>query len=118
MRALEKCGFEVVATRGSHCKLRQVAEDETRTVIVHSTTLWPSVRSPPSCGRLVSLPIGYATCCDHAVESFRPLRPSALALPAIHAAAGAPAVSSPYWSHSSAATTSALVLTVAMRGKM
>ncbi|WP_066943724.1 type II toxin-antitoxin system HicA family toxin [Microtetraspora fusca] len=34
VRALEKCGFEVVATRGSHCKLRQVAEDESRTVIV------------------------------------------------------------------------------------
>ncbi|MEV5738592.1 type II toxin-antitoxin system HicA family toxin [Microbispora rosea] len=30
VRALEKCGFEVVATRGSHCKLRQLAEDETR----------------------------------------------------------------------------------------
>ncbi|WP_432922936.1 type II toxin-antitoxin system HicA family toxin [Microbispora sp. CA-135349] len=34
VRVLEKCGFEVVATRGGHCKLRQVAEDETRTVIV------------------------------------------------------------------------------------
>lgn len=31
VRALEKCGSEVVTTRGSHCKLRQFAEDEIRT---------------------------------------------------------------------------------------
>ncbi|MFI6451388.1 type II toxin-antitoxin system HicA family toxin [Streptosporangium amethystogenes] len=34
MRALEKCGFEVVGIKGSHCKLRCAAENETRTVIV------------------------------------------------------------------------------------
>ncbi|MFF5206391.1 type II toxin-antitoxin system HicA family toxin [Streptosporangium sp. NPDC000396] len=34
VRALEKYGFEVVSTKGSHCKLRQEAEVEARTVIV------------------------------------------------------------------------------------
>jgi predicted RNA binding protein YcfA (HicA-like mRNA interferase family) len=34
VRALEKCQFEVISVKGSHCKLRCAAENETRTVIV------------------------------------------------------------------------------------
>ncbi|WP_204013854.1 type II toxin-antitoxin system HicA family toxin [Sphaerimonospora thailandensis] len=39
VRALEKCGFDVVSTRGSHCKLRQQLDEEALTVIVplHAT---------------------------------------------------------------------------------
>lgn len=35
VRALEKLGFEIVGTKGSHCKLPNIADGEpTRTVVV------------------------------------------------------------------------------------
>ncbi|MFC0863588.1 type II toxin-antitoxin system HicA family toxin [Sphaerimonospora cavernae] len=74
VRALEKCGFEVVSARGSHCKLRQRLDEEALTVIVplHATL---AVGTLASIVRQAGPQSVSATCSDH-------VAPTATSLPA------------------------------------